>query len=476
MRSITRVAAAVIAAGVALVTPEAAMAGTSLVKVSHDSYSNSGSQHHTEVEPDTHSSGSTEVAAFQVGRFVNGGSSNTGYAVTTDAGATWTHGVLPGTTVFANGPWARVSDPAVAFDPKRHVWLITSLALNASVSGAAVIVNRSTTGGTSWSTPVTITNPGGGLDKDWIGCDEGATSPHYGNCYVEWDDNGNSNLVYMSTSTDGGLTWGTPRNTAGKFHGIGGQPVVQPNGTVVVPIDNLNGSSVESFESTDGGATWSAPVVISAAQDHAAGGSFRNSSLPSAVVDTAGTVYVAWESCTLETACASDDIQMSRSTNGTTWSTPVIVPIDPAGSGIDHMLPGLGVDNATSGAAAHLGIVYDTQSASCTSACTLRVAFISSANGGTTWGAPVQLAGPIPQPWLANTTQGRMVGDYNSTSFLGGRAYPVFASAKAPSGSTFNESMYAPAAGLSVSAGGATAIGGAPVGPAATAAAPLTAR
>ncbi len=56
--------------------------------------------------------------------------------------------------------------------------------------------------------------------------------------------------------------------------------------------------------------------------------------------------------------------------------------------------------------------------------------------------------------WLANTTQGRMVGDYISTSIVGGRAYPVVATASAPSGGLFNESMVTPTGGLAVAGGG----------------------
>ena len=55
--------------------------------------------------------------------------------------------------------------------------------------------------------------------------------------------------------------------------------------------------------------------------------------------------------------------------------------------------------------------------------------------------------------WLANTNQGRMVGDYISTTINGGKAFPVFAVAPAPSGSTFNEALYTVAGGLSVRGG-----------------------
>ncbi|MGZ3520395.1 MAG: hypothetical protein ACXVAG_05295 [Vulcanimicrobiaceae bacterium] len=44
-------------------------------------------------------------------------------------------------------------------------------------------------------------------DKDWIACDNSKSSSNYGHCYVESDD-GNSGLIRMNVSTDGGVTWG----------------------------------------------------------------------------------------------------------------------------------------------------------------------------------------------------------------------------------------------------------------------------
>src|SRR5712672_2080552 len=46
--------------------------------------------HHTEVEPDTFSNGSTIVATFQVGRVFDGGACATGFATSTNNGGTWT--------------------------------------------------------------------------------------------------------------------------------------------------------------------------------------------------------------------------------------------------------------------------------------------------------------------------------------------------------------------------------------------------
>src|SRR5579862_11095 len=74
-----------------------------LVKLSTDPFTNSSSQHATEVEPDTFSFGSTIVEAQQTGRFTDGGASDIGWATSTDSGASWTSGELPGITQWEGG-------------------------------------------------------------------------------------------------------------------------------------------------------------------------------------------------------------------------------------------------------------------------------------------------------------------------------------------------------------------------------------
>src|SRR5579863_5093243 len=89
-----------------------AFANQTLIKISTDPFHNVTSQHQTEVEPDTYSSGSTIVSAFQVGRFRTGGASDIGWATSQDGGATWTHGFLQGITIYAGGTFNRASDAA----------------------------------------------------------------------------------------------------------------------------------------------------------------------------------------------------------------------------------------------------------------------------------------------------------------------------------------------------------------------------
>jgi hypothetical protein len=439
--------------------PLVALANVAITQISSDPYTNSTSQHATEVEPDSFSFGSTIVAATQVGRFYDGGSSDIGWATSTDNGTSWTHGYLPGITKFqGGGPYDRVSDPVVAYDAKHNVWLVSSLAIRdtSGVVGAAVVVNRSTDGGLTWANPVTVASATGSanLDKNWTVCDTTPSSPYYGNCYTEWDDNGSGNRIKMSTSTDGGLTWGAAKNTSNNATGLGGQPVVQPNGTVIVPIANANTTRILAFRSTNGGGSWSSTTTIATVSRHTVAGSLRTSPLPSAEIDGAGKVYVVWQDCRFRSRCTANDIVMSTSTNGTTWSAVTRIPIDSTSSGVDHFIPGLAVDRSTSGSTAKLGLTYYYYPvASCTSStCQLNVGFISSSNGGSSWNAAAAVTGPMSLSWLASTSQGPMVGDYISTSYAGGTAYGVFAVAATPSGGTFNEAIYTTASGLASAA------------------------
>jgi len=439
---------------------------SSPLQLSSDPYTNSTSQHQTEVEPDSYSNGSTIVAATQVGRFSDGGASNMGWATSTDNGTTWQRGFLPGTTVYATPPgtYDRLSDPSVAYDAAHQRWMISSLAIsNASGSpvGAAVVVSISSDGGLTWNPPVEVANANGGFfDKDWIVCDNTSTSPFYGHCYIEWDIASNNDLVQMSTSSDGGSLWSAGQATADNASGLGGQPLVQPNGTVIVPFLSL-ASSISAFTSTDGGANWGSSVTIASQTDHQVV-SLRTEPLPSAEMDGTGKAYVVWQDCRFESGCSANDIVMSTSTDGTTWSAVQRIPTDAVGSGADHFIPGVAVDPSTSGSSAHLALTfYYYPDANCsTSTCQLEVGFVSSVDAGSTWSTETTLtSSAMNLTWLANTTSGYMVGDYISTSFSAGKAFPLFVVAAAPNSGQLNESLFTAQAGLPVIGGTSTASG-----------------
>src|SRR5947207_704979 len=148
LRSLSRRRPLALSVAVAAALALAPAAQAAVSQVSSDPYTqatckaSSTTNHKTEVEPDSFANGSTIVAAYQVGRIYDGGACATGFATSTDNGASWTNGLLPGITKwFGGGPNDRATDASVAYDASHNVWLISSLTLleAGGVHGNAVV-------------------------------------------------------------------------------------------------------------------------------------------------------------------------------------------------------------------------------------------------------------------------------------------------------------------------------------------------
>lgn len=441
------------------------------VQVSADPYVNRQALHATEVEADTAAAGHSALSVFQVGRWANGCSDNIGWAFSRDAGRNWQHGFLPGLTTSSvpAGPFDRASDPTVAFDAAFGEWMVSALdctgtspKLSKPPNGAAVTVSTSADG-VHWSRPVIVAKikPRESFDKQWITCDNNVASRFFGHCYIEWDlPLRGAGLVVMSTSRDGGRTWSAPAATASRLHGIGGEPVVLPNGTVVVPIISfvfVGGSfPLVAFRSTDGGRTWSGATRIAGLFGGGAAGNVRGPSFPSATVDHAGRIYLAWNDCRFRPDCLTNDMVMTTSTNGLHWTRVVRIPIDPISSTVNVLGGGIAVDPTTSGGRARLGLFYNFYpNGSCTvSTCRLFQGFVSSTDGGAHWSAPQVVAGPMRLTQLP-FSGGFMVGDYQGAAVIpGGNALSAFAVGGIPAGGQrFSEAMYDPSGGAPITGG-----------------------
>lgn len=409
------------------------------------------SQHQTEVEPTTAAWGNTIVSTFQVGRFatLGSGASATGWATSIDGGATWTDGVLTGISTTTNpaGPYPRSVNMTVAYDSVHAQWLIVTVGLqlvNTSYAEIEMLVSRSSDG-LNWSAPISVVNTLG-PDKSWIVCDNGATSPHHGRCYVVYssDDLG---LRFQSVYTDdGGLTWSAPVATAGNAAGYDANPVIRPNGDVVVLATQNSAAKIVSFVSTDGGATYSAPVTVATVQKHTVAGGIRARVKPSATVDESGRVYAGWFDCRFRTACASNDIVYAISDTTGVWSAPLRIDVDATTSTIDHFVVGLGVQPDTSGATAHLSaIFYQLPNANCASStCLIDAVTTSSYNGGATWEPVTKLNTAQMKPWwLANSNLGRMLADYHNVAYVNGVPFAGMSIAAKPASATaFRQAIY----------------------------------
>jgi hypothetical protein len=405
-------------------------------RLSVDPYANEDSQHESAVEPDSFAFGNTVVAAFQVGRREGGAASNIGTAVSRDGGRTWARSFLPGTTVNATPPGSQnaASDPAVAYDAVHTVWLVSSLTIARGESH--IYVSRSTDG-LSWSPPVDAAT-GPILDKEWVVCDNGASSPFRGRCYLEYTDD-QRNITVSQFSTDGGATW-SPAVRAGSIL-VGTQPVIQPNGTLVVVAGDYRGAealsgSMVALRSTDGGATFTRFTVSDLqAEDNEP---MRAIALPSLDVDSTGTIYAVWHDCRFRSGCTRNDMVLSTSTDGQTWTPPARIPLASPSSSFSFFIPGLAADPQRPG---HLGLVYGYYASGSGS---LGMGFVQSRDGGKTWTPHRRLdTQPMEMTWLPRAEGGRMVGDYFSVSFAGSRVVPVFALAAPPLKGRLREAIFA---------------------------------
>ncbi len=163
----------------------------------------------------------------------------------------------------------------------------------------------------------------------------------------------------------------------------------------------------------------------------------RAISLPSVIGDSTGKLYAMWADCRFRSGCAQNDLVLSTSTDGMTWS-----PAVRATSGANAFIPGLAADPTRPGL---LAAVYAHYYGVCKKApCSLGMSVTQSSNGGKTWSAPQRLdTQPMSTNWLPRSEGGRMTGDYFSTSFAGSRIVPVFGLATAPMNGRFRQGMFA---------------------------------
>jgi hypothetical protein len=546
---------------------------------------------------------STILSSYQVGRVYDGGASGIGYNISVDGGANWAHGEIPitvgsGQATTLAGPLTRASDTVVAYDKKHDVWLDSYLGIAGNANVPAVYVSVGTVdfaaGDINWGVPIvthltaaTADSP----DKNWITCDNWSTSAGYGNCYEEYDNNGNGNRLLMQVSSDGGQTWTATANTppngntgdvagetnlaspanagdtnikvlsvtgitvgevlkvdlspsngnttetvtvtavgtagaagtgvtftpalagahlggavvansaaavSGKTGGIGGVPLVQPPppgspagtcGRVVVPVQ-VNGLSW--FTSSDCGVTWSASNQIfpNMTATHTVAQGLRTSLLPSSTMDGTGAIYLTWQTRSFRVGTVGstpNDIAMSvmpaptAANPNPAFGPPVRIPIEAdntTANTVDHFIPGISADPATSGATAHLGLYYYSYPvAACVYAnpaayaaagsqpqCNLQVGYVSSTDGGTTWSAPQYIAA-MSLADVVRTSQGPMVGDYSNAAVIpagpyAGNSISTFAIGlvpRSPADNGMNENMYVTTHGLAIDGGGAAA-------------------
>jgi len=415
------------------------------------------------------------IAVWQQDRWSNGGARGLATGVSFDGGVTWTttyphFSICAGGTAANGGNYERASDPWVSFSPNGAAYQISlSVSFSLGVQGLnAVLVSKSTDGGSTWSEPVTLKRDSGDRDSSFAFNDKESitadpTDSRY--AYAVWDRfvtpagtsmaslagffNSRSfrQPTWFARTTDGGQTWEPARKIfdASEFNGtLGNQIAVLPNGDLVNVFDffllnsnkhGLRGANIAVIRSTDKGVTWSREIIV--AKDLSQGALDPDTSrpiraeggIPEVAVDRSnGNLYVIWQDTRFSRV---DEIALSMSTDGgRSWSAPIKVnqtPRSPVALNQQAFVPNIRVaDDGTVAVTyydfrnneANTGVPTDYWIVHCHANCA------NAAN----WGDEAHLGGPfdIEQAPAARGPFGFFLGEYEGLTSVGNTFRPVF--------------------------------------------------
>jgi Neuraminidase (sialidase) len=391
------------------------------------------------------------VGIWQQDRWNGPGAHGLMTGVSRDGGQTWTRNFAIFSRCSGGNPmngadYDRASDPWITISPNGTIYE-SGLPFDSNSLDEAVVVNRSTDGGDTWSNPITLMFDNGGtvsLDKDSITADSHDSSF----VYAAWDrcvftDASQSVIVvcptWFSRTTDGGASWEPARiiyNPPNGLATIGSEIVVLPNETLVDMFQQYDNTSASYFtiRSTDKGASWSQPTLIDAALDIGitdvkTGEAVRGGVANIAVDPVTGTLYFVWQDARFS-GKLRDGIAFSTSTDGgLSWSPAVQVNQAP---GVQAFAPQIAVS-----ASGRIGITYYDFRKDTSDPNTLLTNYwqITSQDGGKTW-QEIPLSASFDMRTAPTTGLGYMITDYEGLVPMGNSFLALFVATN--SGNTSN--------------------------------------
>jgi hypothetical protein len=479
-----------IAAGLALIQPVAggasppstgpSISANSLVDLDHDAQFSKNKQNEPAITMDPSTGVLIAGANDEIGQPLCPGTSTplaspcpfkpgvstSAYYRSTDRGASWAGGYLPG---FDSIGKTSGGDPSLDYGPRlcidgRFSYSCGTVIYYASLAdpfpekgGELGTVSRTEDDGRSWSNPVIATStsqPGRFVDHEWVAVDHTAGGSHFGRVYLNWalycnNCAGNGNVkLYVAHSDDEGQTWSNAVQVSAGNNNFSqgfretGQMTVASDGTVeAFWTENADSTKLPSLQvvatSTDGGNTFTAPITIAQVTDYPLTGTpfdavdlFNRVPGMSARVDcyphpasdpSSPRVYVVW----CDFAGGHGVVKGAVSTNGTSWTTFDVAKV----SGRNAFFPAASVDpsgtvNVTfdalttppAGNPWQTGVqVYDNY-------------FTQSAPGGTSFGAPLRVssASSNPDGSSYNNLMEQFIGDYIGIVSGPGKAFIVW--------------------------------------------------
>jgi hypothetical protein len=361
-----------------------------------------------------------------------------GYAYSSDGGATWTDG---GQLPTAGGSSAVYGDPDVKTwtDPvgQQVYFFYSSLYVTPGTAQSSLCLHVSTDGGATWSAPrevTTATNGSDFPDKVFMGVD-----PETGRIFIGWKNFSTPNTNRVTYSDDKGLTWAGLTSFSTNV-GSGTVPRAAGNSSNVYLLWRTDsGTSLQLCRSLNNGATWTGPATIRSGLSNPMNpyGSDRIHGFPGMdVYDANGYIYIVYASRGMSPDFS--EIYFTRSIDGgISWSTPVAINSSP-GQDRAQWFPWVSVDQTTG----RVDVIwYDQINGTGTSDLT-DVFHTHSDDLGLTWSCPTPLTDKPFHAEYGNTTSQPNIGDYNQCVSDGGMLYTSFAKTDEPSYLTYAPDTY----------------------------------
>ena len=204
--------------------------------------------------------------------------------------------------------------PHVAASVGNNVYV----AYTSEISGqSSILFTRSTDRGTSFSTPISVSNDISGSSFSFLN----AIAANGDNVYVVWTRVTDVSSIYLAKSSNGGVTFSSPVQV--ESGGNARAPAIAVSGVNVFVAwqdfsSSESGLDAETFVavSTDGGTTFRNPVDIS----NSDGTLSRNPS----VASSGNNVYVVWADCDT-TGLNCKILYVESNDNGVTFNNPIVL-------------------------------------------------------------------------------------------------------------------------------------------------------
>ncbi|MFH1863093.1 MAG: T9SS type A sorting domain-containing protein [bacterium] len=341
-----------------------------------------------------------------------------------DGGRTWFD------SLFYEPTYAWQSDPGLTWHSSGAIYAIV-LSYYPNFQGEdGLFVSKSLDGGMSWGTFVPAVNaiPNSFEDKELIACDR--TGGLYdGNLYIAWarfTNNMSVSRITMVRSTTEGSTWEQPVSVS---DGTGVQwplPAVGANGEVYVAWVKYSPPGIYMDQSLDGGVSWGGDRLIQSTDFASA---YINPylmifSYPAMDVDITngpfhGFMYIAYAD---QMAGSSDtDILFTASQDGgNSWTHPIRLNDDSFNNGCDQFHPWLVCDEE---GILHL-IFYDRRNDPGQNLY-MDLYYTYSTNAGLSWAPNRRITNVSSNPANDSLDSG-LIGEYNGLAVRNGIIHPIW--------------------------------------------------